>query len=76
MQHSTTVQSRRQGTRVRGYKIKFYRGQGKPSTSLPLIWAPSTPAQWEEIKQDETVTMAVMVRSGRKFAEFTREGKS
>ena len=71
MGNFTTFEQRRKAPRVRGYRIFIYRERGS-SCSLPTIFASGIPAQWEAIKQDATVTRARLVRSGRKFAEFTR----
>ena len=65
---------RRRAPRSRGYRIRVWY-QGRPvGRDLPTLWAvePAIPPEWETLKEDPRVTRALLIRSGRRFASFTR----
>ena len=72
-----TIESRahrRHAPRERGYRIRVWY-QGRPvGRDLPTLWAvePAIPAEWEALQKDPRVTRAILIRSGKRFASFTR----
>lgn len=66
MQDFSTFEQRRKAPRVRGWRIRVYL-PGKPSQNFPIIWALDVPKQWEDVKQNTSITAATLYRSGRKF---------
>jgi hypothetical protein len=66
---------RRKPTRLRGYRIwVWYQGQYASDPHRPVLWAaePHLPAEWEATKNNPNVAKAVLFRSGKPFAQFTR----
>jgi hypothetical protein len=62
-------------TRLRGYRIRiWYLGQHGSSPDRPVLWAPEPhlPPEWEATKNNPNVAKAVLIRSGKPFAQFTR----
>ena len=71
---SSSMQSmRKQGKRVRGFRIHVFRGAGHQPVSFttPTMWGEQPPLQkWQEVIADPATRSAYILRSGRKMREF------
>jgi hypothetical protein len=66
---------RKKPTRLRGYRIRiWYQGQLTSDPNRPVLWAPEPhlPPEWEATRNNPNVAKAVLIRSGKPFAQFTR----
>jgi hypothetical protein len=59
--------------RMRGYRISVWYSMGEGPKRL-FVWDSDIPEVWLTVKSDPKAIAGKLVRSGRKFAEFKKEG--